>query len=72
MFKNLQSSLGTAWCHLAHDSVMWPVHGHYECRACGRQYPAFAEASASAARPDPLAGAQRANAGPAAASLSRA
>jgi hypothetical protein len=18
---------------------MWPIHGHYECRTCGRQYP---------------------------------
>lgn len=44
MFNKIQSSLGALWCSLAHDSVMWPVHGHYECRACGRQYPAFGEA----------------------------
>lgn len=30
--------LGAAWCRLAHDSVMWPIHGEYECRTCGRHY----------------------------------
>jgi hypothetical protein len=27
-----------------HESLMWPAHGEYQCRACGRRYPAFAEA----------------------------
>jgi hypothetical protein len=31
--------LATAWCRLMHDSAMWPVHGEYECRSCGRHYP---------------------------------
>src|SRR4051794_21187071 len=31
--------LGTLWCNLMHDSPMWPIHDHYECRDCGRQYP---------------------------------
>jgi hypothetical protein len=22
-----------------HDAPMWPIHGHYQCRVCGRQYP---------------------------------
>ena len=30
--------LGTLWCNLMHDSPMWPIHGQYECRTCGRQY----------------------------------
>jgi hypothetical protein len=30
--------LGQVWCSLTHDSPMWPIHGHYECRVCGRQY----------------------------------
>jgi hypothetical protein len=47
MFSKLWSSIGRVWCSLAHKSVMWPVHGVYECRACGRRYPAFAEASRS-------------------------
>jgi hypothetical protein len=43
MFSQLRSQVGTVWCTLAHNKVMWPVHGHYECRECGRLYPAFAE-----------------------------
>ena len=43
MFRKLCSTIGKLWCSLAHRSVMWPVHGHYECRRCGRWYPAFAE-----------------------------
>jgi hypothetical protein len=44
MFRELQWELGAIWCSLMHESLMWPVHGHYECRACGRRYPAFVEA----------------------------
>jgi hypothetical protein len=44
MFRELQWELGAIWCGLMHESLMWPVHGHYECRTCGRRYPAFAEA----------------------------
>jgi hypothetical protein len=29
---------GTFWCDLMHDSPMWPIHGQYECRTCGRRY----------------------------------
>ena len=43
MFRKLSPIIGKIWCSLAHRSVMWPVHGHYECRTCGRCYPAFAE-----------------------------
>jgi hypothetical protein len=44
MFKQLQSRIGSAWCSLTHTSVTWPIHGHYQCRRCGRRFPAFAEA----------------------------
>ena len=27
------------WCRTMHDSPMWPSHGHYQCRTCGREYP---------------------------------
>jgi hypothetical protein len=27
------------WCGLMHDAAMWPMHGQYECRTCGRHYP---------------------------------
>lgn len=44
MFRTLRWRIGTIWCSLAHESPMWPIHGHYQCRRCGRRYPAFAEA----------------------------
>jgi len=43
MFRQLQSRIGTIWCRLAHDSFTWPIHGRYECRLCGRRYPAFVD-----------------------------
>src|SRR5271165_2091405 len=43
MFGKLRWTIGARWCGLTHESLMWPVHGHYECRKCGRRYPAFAE-----------------------------
>ena len=27
------------WCKAMHRSLMWPSHGHYQCRTCGREYP---------------------------------
>ena len=26
------------WCKVIHNSLMWPIHGQYECRACGRRH----------------------------------
>ena len=31
--------IGSWWCKLMHDAPMWPIHGQYECRNCGRYYP---------------------------------
>ena len=31
--------LGVFWCTFTHDSPMWPIHGEYQCRNCGRHYP---------------------------------
>jgi hypothetical protein len=31
--------LAKIWCRTMHDSPMWPSHGHYQCRTCGREYP---------------------------------
>lgn len=47
MLRELQSRIGIAWCMATHKSVMWPVHGHFQCRTCGRRYPAFAEMPAA-------------------------
>jgi hypothetical protein len=32
------NKLGNLWCTLMHDSMGWPIHGHYTCLACGRQH----------------------------------
>ncbi len=43
MYRNLRnasrSGVGELWCRLMHATPMWPSHGHYECRTCGRNYP---------------------------------
>lgn len=44
MFDRLSSTFGTFWCLLMHDAPMWPIHGAYECRSCGRRFAAFHEA----------------------------
>jgi hypothetical protein len=37
--SNTIERLAEAWCRLMHDSAMWPAHGEYQCRSCGRHYP---------------------------------
>jgi len=44
MFRSLWWKVGTMWCKVTHKTFMWPAHGHFQCRTCGRRYPAFAEA----------------------------
>jgi outer membrane lipoprotein-sorting protein len=44
MWNKTGESLGALWCGLMHESVMWPIHGQYECRTCGRHFPALVEA----------------------------
>ena len=34
----LMNRLKKLWCEVMHDSVMWPIHEHYECRACGSHH----------------------------------
>lgn len=36
---HIAGRLAAAWCSLMHDSAMWPAHGQYRCRSCGRLYP---------------------------------
>lgn len=38
-FQPAAEKLGTLWCTFIHNSPMWPIHGQYECRTCGRHYP---------------------------------
>jgi hypothetical protein len=35
-FSDHQDTLGLLWCSLVHRAPMWPIHGHYQCRRCGR------------------------------------
>jgi hypothetical protein len=37
--QDFTEQLGARWCGLMHDSPMWPIHGQYQCRTCGRHYP---------------------------------
>ncbi len=30
---------GDLWCRMMHNAAMWPIHGFYECRSCGRRHP---------------------------------
>ena len=34
----LATRMAELWCGWMHDSTMWPIHEHYECRTCGRLY----------------------------------
>lgn len=36
--KPTQTRIGNLWCKLMHTDPMWPSHGHYECRTCGRRH----------------------------------
>jgi hypothetical protein len=34
----LTKVIAELWCDFMHDAPMWPMHGHYECRTCGRRF----------------------------------
>ena len=36
---DIARKLGALRCRLMHDAPMWPIHGSYRCRTCGRSYP---------------------------------
>ena len=44
-----QSRIGDLWCRLMHAEPMWPSHGRYECRSCGRRFQVSWEQPATAA-----------------------
>jgi hypothetical protein len=37
--KPTHARIADLWCRLTHAEPMWPSHGQYECRTCGRRYP---------------------------------
>jgi hypothetical protein len=36
--QSTAGKFGVLWCDLMHDAPMWPIHGRYQCRTCGRCY----------------------------------
>jgi hypothetical protein len=36
--KSLIDNVSRIWCVMLHSDLMWPIHGHYCCRRCLRQY----------------------------------
>jgi hypothetical protein len=36
--KPTQRRIADLWCRLMHTEPMWPSHGQYECRTCGRRH----------------------------------
>jgi hypothetical protein len=58
---NWVEKLGSLWCRYLHAAVMWPIHGHYNCRVCYRQYPVLWESTYA---PTTIAIATAAKAGP--------
>jgi hypothetical protein len=61
----MMNRLEELWCKVMHDAAMWPMHGRYECRTCGREYavawedPANARGAAPAHVSWKLAGASK-------------
>lgn len=31
-------NLSRTWCTAFHPRPMWPIHGHYFCQRCNRQF----------------------------------
>jgi hypothetical protein len=46
--KPARLRISDLWCRLMHAEPMWPSHGRYECRTCGRRYPVCWEEPSSA------------------------
>ncbi len=36
--KTRWSRLTGLWCAMMHGDTTWPIHGHYLCRKCRREY----------------------------------
>jgi hypothetical protein len=36
--KPAQARIADFWCKLMHTEPMWPSHGQYQCRECGRRH----------------------------------
>lgn len=36
--RDLVERIEKLWCENMHTTVMWPIHGHYRCSTCMREY----------------------------------
>ncbi len=36
--KQIPTRIAKLWCKAMHAEPMWPSHGQYECRRCGRRH----------------------------------
>ena len=36
--RELLNTVEKFWCESMHTRVMWPIHGHYRCSTCLREY----------------------------------
>jgi hypothetical protein len=43
-----QSRIGDLWCRVMHAEPMWPTHGRYQCRVCGRRFQVYWERPSTA------------------------
>jgi len=50
--KPTQTRIADLWCKLMHKDPMWPSHGHYECRSCGRLHQVCWEGPTELPKPD--------------------
>ena len=39
LLERISSGVGRAWCRTMHPAPIWPIHNHYICRRCQRQWP---------------------------------
>ena len=49
--KRNQARIADLWCRLMHTEPMWPSHGQYQCRTCGRRHRVCWEQAPSVAAP---------------------
>ena len=39
LLQRVSSGAGRLWCRSMHPAPMWPIHNHYICPRCQRQWP---------------------------------
>ena len=39
LLERVSSGAARAWCRRMHPAPMWPIHNHYICPRCQREWP---------------------------------